>query len=283
MRENVFDFEDLIFKRRMAATGSPKDNEGRRPDATNNNNNNNNNNDSNYDYERLDLKPYTFNGKVVIGIALVLAAAASSTILAMTVSQSPQASIPISALGVIGAAKDNNNNNIPTATAQGGQNAKPDREFILVANDFGWNGSQNGPVIRVTKGDVVQLTISNAGQMAHNFGIAKLSDRATQLMGETKDMTLPERVSQIPYSDMAKMPCPDCEKKFEQGHIEFFIKPGNQRTVTFTADEDGQFKYFCMVRGHIWLGMNGDFIVEEPAGFIVKQPAASGVTTNGGA
>ena len=266
----------------MAATGSPKDNEGRRPDATHNNNNND---DSNYDYEWRDLKPYTFNGKVVIGIALVLAAAASSTILAMTVSQSPQASIPISALGVIGAAKDNNNNNnnIPTATAQGGQNAKPDREFILVANDFGWNGSQNGPVIRVTKGDVVQLTISNAGQMAHNFGIAKMSDRATELMGETKDMTLPERVSHIPYSDMAKMPCPDCEKKFEQGHIEFFIKPGNQRTVTFTADEDGQFKYFCMVRGHIWLGMNGDFIVEEPAGFIVKQPAASGVTTNGGA
>ena len=262
----------------MVATGSSRDNDDKGLDATNNNNNNDEY-DSNYDYERRDLKPYTFNGRVVIGIALVLAAAAGSTIFAMTVSQSPQASIPIADLGVINAAKDNNNN-IPTATAQGGENdAKPDREFILVAKDFGWNGSQNGPVIRVTKGDVVQLTVSNAGHMAHNFGIAKMSDRATELMEETKDMTLPQRVGHIPYSDMAKMPCPDCEKKFEPGHIEFFIKPGNQQTVTFTADESGQFKYFCMVRGHIWLGMIGDFIVEEPAGFIVKQPVTG---TDGG-
>ncbi len=253
----------------MAVTGSSGDDDDRRSDPTSND-------DSNYDYERQDLKPYTFNGRVVIGIALVLAAAAGSAILAMTVSQSPQASIPISALGTINAAEDN----IQDAMAQGQNEVKPDWEIILVANDFGWNGSQNGPVIRVTKGDVVQLTITNAGQMAHNFGIAKMSDRATQLMEQSDDMTLPERIMHVPYNDMAKMPCPDCEKKFHQGHIEFFIKPGNQRTVTFTANEAGEFKYFCMVRGHIWLGMNGDFIVEEPAGFIVEQPTAG---ANGGA
>jgi uncharacterized cupredoxin-like copper-binding protein len=258
----------------MAVTGSSENNDDEgRPDAVRTD-------DPNYAYERQDLKPYTFNGRVVIGIALILAVAAGSTILAMTVSQSPQASIPLSALGIVGttnAVKDNNNNNnnnnIQSAAAQGERDAKPDREFILVAKDFGWNGSQNGPVIKVTKGDVVRLTVSNAGQMAHNFGIAKMSSRATELMEETKDMPLPDRVSHIPYQDMAKMPCPDCQKKFDEGHIEFFLKPGNQHTVTFTANESGQFEYFCMVRGHIWLGMIGDFIVDEPA---------SGIT-NGGA
>ena len=67
---------------------------------------------------------------------------------------------------------------------------------------------------------------------------------------------------------MAAMPCPGCEKKFDEGHIEKFILPDNQAITTFTANESGHFKYFCMVRGHIWMGMIGDLIVvDKPSGF----------------
>jgi FtsP/CotA-like multicopper oxidase with cupredoxin domain len=63
---------------------------------------------------------------------------------------------------------------------------------------------------------------------------------------------------------MAAMPCPGCQPVFEKAHINYFIQPGAQQVVTFTADQSGIYKYFCMVRGHIWLGMAGDFIVENP-------------------
>ena len=62
---------------------------------------------------------------------------------------------------------------------------------------------------------------------------------------------------------MAAIPCPGCQAVFEEGHVKIFMQPGTQQVVTFTASQTGNFKYFCMVRGHLWLGMIGDLIVRD--------------------
>ena len=149
-----------------------------------------------------------------------------------------------------------------------------DKKFVLIQKDFGWNGTSGGPAIVVSKGDVVQVTIINAGRMAHNFGIAKVSEKTLTILNQINNMSLPNRVNHIPYDVMAAMPCPDCHPFFQQGHIESFMQPDTQQVTTFTANEAGNFKYFCQVRGHLWLGMIGDLTVQD-----VKNPAVTAVTT----
>ena len=41
------------------------------------------------------------------------------------------------------------------------------------------------------------------------------------------------------------------------------IRGGNETTATFTADEAGEYEYYCSVPGHRAAGMWGYFIVEE--------------------
>ncbi len=60
---------------------------------------------------------------------------------------------------------------------------------------------------------------------------------------------------------MAVMPCPGCQPKFQEGQIDAFMQPDTQQVTTFRATEAGHFKYFCQIRGHLWLGMIGDFDV----------------------
>lgn len=206
-----------------------------------------------------DLKPYTFNGRVVIGIGLVLAAAAGGTVFAMMVSQSPQISTSPEAL-------------VSSDLAAQAQSGGADREIVLTADEFGWNGTENGPTVRVTRGETIQLTVINAGTMAHNFGIAKSSPETDRIIEETSGMPLAERMRHIPYGDLSAHPCPGCEEVFHNAHIMSFIMPGEQEVVTFTADQKGEFRYFCMVRGHLWLGMNANIVVEPERGITGPEP-----------
>jgi uncharacterized cupredoxin-like copper-binding protein len=140
---------------------------------------------------------------------------------------------------------------------------KIDKKFILIQEDFGWNGTNLGPSIEVSKGDVVQIVIINAGTMAHNFGIAKISPYSTALLNKITALPSFERINHISYNDMSAQHCPGCKPMFHNAHINTFMEPLSQQVITFTATESGEFKYFCMVRGHLWLGMFGDFIVKE--------------------
>jgi uncharacterized cupredoxin-like copper-binding protein len=216
---------------------------------------------NNNTYER-EPKAYTFSGRVVLGIGLVLAAAAGATIAAMSVSTSPSVHLP-----QVGAAKLTDGPLTTTSFAQ--KQSSPtqhiDKRFVLIQNDFGWNGTTGGPPIVVNKGEVVQITVINAGRMAHNFGIGQPSQQTIDIMKQTQNMPLPDRVRYIPYNTMAAMPCPGCHPLFEQAHIKQFMQPDTQQVTTFSANQAGNFKYFCMVRGHIWLGMVGDLIVQDNA------------------
>lgn len=210
-------------------------------------------------------RPYTFNGKVVLGIGIILAVSAASTIFASSISQSPQVHLSTTIPLSVGAqpASGQLQHQQQTAAEPTSSEGKTVRKFVLVAHDFGWNGTKGGPPIQVNKGDLVQITFINAGHMAHNFGMAKLSSTTSELLNKTQDLPLEQRVSSIPYDSMAAMPCPGCNKVFDKGHIESFVLPDQQVMTQFTADQVGHFKYFCMVRGHIWLGMIGDLIVTD--------------------
>jgi uncharacterized cupredoxin-like copper-binding protein len=226
-------------------------------------------NSSNFESQNEKYSPYTFNGKVVIGIAIILAVSAASAIAASSVSTSPVIRLsginPFSSPGSApqAAAQDAGKNSQPASA----NNRLVNKHFVLVAHDFGFNASNGGPTIQVTKGDTVQMTFINAGHMAHNFGMAKLSDETSKIINETKETPIDQRVSKIPYDVMAAMPCPGCQEKFDEGHIEDFVLPDQQQITIFVANESGHFKYFCQVRGHIWMGMMGDLIVvDKPSG-----------------
>lgn len=216
----------------------------------------------------LEPKPYTFNGKVVLGIGVILAAAAGSTIISMSVSTSPQIHLSQSNGGVASLSSAS------LAQKNQPQSQHIDKKFVLIQKDFGWNGTNGGPPIVVNKGDVVQITVINAGRMAHNFGIAKASEKTLTILNQINNMSLPNRANHIPYDMMAAMPCPDCHPFFEEGHIESFMQPDTQQVTTFTANEAGNFKYFCMVRGHLWLGMIGDLTVQD-----IKNSTITATTT----
>jgi FtsP/CotA-like multicopper oxidase with cupredoxin domain len=209
-------------------------------------------------------KPYTFNKKVILGIAIIISISAIITFFAMGISQSPSINIPLSILPLGEKSSSISiTNAINPIIAQSPNSPNVDKRFILIQKDFGWNGTNLGPNIEVSKGDVVQIVIINAGTMAHNFGIAKISPYSMALLNETVAVPTPERINHISYNDMSAHHCPECESVFPQAHIDIFMKPLSQQVITFTANEAGEFKYFCMVRGHLWLGMFGDFIVKE--------------------
>jgi len=246
---------------------------------------NNNTGRRGYNLEKSEDRGYSFNGKVVFGIGIIMIAAAISTILAMTASQSPQIHISTKLLGTHTLATTPASAQVaPTTTTTTPLSQHIDKRFVLVQHDFGWNGTIGGPPVRVNKGDVVQLTIINAGMMAHNFGIANLSDQTLDLLQKTMNMPLPSRVRDLPYNAMGAMPCPGCQPKFQEGQIDEFMQPNTQQVTTFTATQAGHFKYFCMVRGHLWLGMIGDFDVVDTNNQRTQQQtsAAAAAATVGG-
>jgi plastocyanin len=113
------------------------------------------------------------------------------------------------------------------------------------------------------KDDVIQITVINAGHMNHNFGIAKIPIKTENLIRHIFQIALDSRIGNLSYDQVAAMPCQECQPVFQQAHIETFMQPLSQQVITFTASKEGEFKYFCMVRGHLWLGMMGTLIVED--------------------
>jgi uncharacterized cupredoxin-like copper-binding protein len=214
-----------------------------------------------------DLKPkaHPFNRRIALGLIIVAVIAIVSAVYITSMSTSPNISILKQVMPEKSADASVASNAKALAQLQGSDTGKIDKRFVLIQQNFGFNGTSGGPTINVKKGDAVQIIVINAGAMAHNFGIGKPSKEAMDIMMTTQNMSLDERVRKIPYNVMAQMPCPHCQPKFEEGHIKMYMKPDTMQVSTFKANEAGNFKYFCMVRGHIWLGMSGDLIVSDGA------------------
>jgi uncharacterized cupredoxin-like copper-binding protein len=213
-----------------------------------------------------DPTSYAFNGRVVMGIGIIMGMALVITIYMGTISQSQQIHLSLNSLMpsfVSSFFSNSDNNHMPVLFQSVSPSKNVDKRIVLIQQDFGWNGTNGGPPIVVNKGDRIQLVVINRGHMAHNFGIGVLPKQVADLMDKEKNVTLEKRMEDISYDSMSAMPCPGCQKVYEQAHINLFMKPGTQQTTTFVADKPGHFNYFCMVRGHLWLGMIGDLTVRE--------------------
>lgn len=100
------------------------------------------------------------------------------------------------------------------------------REFTLVADDFGYNGTEGGPTLIVKKGDMVKITLIGKSPISHNLIIDEFNFRVGG---------------------------------------EFGITSGETDTGEFMAVEAGVYKYYCRTTrlgGHESLGQVGILIVE---------------------
>ncbi len=266
------------------------------PIKNDNDSNDKNNRENNYsnksDHIYSEPKSYAFNGKVVIGIGIIMAISAIGTIFMATYSQSPQIHLSINSLipsflaslftsssssfsshkSQVAAITPSFSSSLPVSSQK-----DITKRIILIQQDFGWNGTNGGPPIIVDKGDLVQLVVINRGHMAHNFGMGVLSKPVTDLIDKENNVPIDQRLKYIPYSMMSAMPCPGCKAEFKEGHVDLFMEPGTQKVTTFVADTAGHFKYYCMVRGHLWLGMIGDLIVRESTGSTTQMNTNSTV------
>jgi uncharacterized cupredoxin-like copper-binding protein len=206
-------------------------------------------------------KPYIMSRRIVIIIGIILSLSALLTVGAGLMSESSYNHLLKDRISRLFVALHVPLNLAPSNPTL--QQLKIDRKLVLIQHEFGFNGTTGGPTISLNKGDIVQITIINAGQMAHNFGIAKLSNQSLDLIKKTNNEPLAERMKTIPYDIIATIPCPGCVPKFGIGHVNSFILPDARTETTFQVQEAGNFKYFCMVRGHLWLGMMGDFVVHD--------------------
>lgn len=231
------------------------------------------------------LSSYTFNGKVVAGIGIIMIISVTITISIGMMSQSQSIHLTLKSLVpsfISSYFFSSPTQNQMSVTASSGLttsslNSAQDthKQIVLIQQDFGWNGTSEGPSIVVDKGDKVQIVIINRGFMAHNFGIASIPQDIQTILDKEKNMSLEQRLSDISYNIMSPIPCPGCKPYFEEGHINIYMKPGTQQITNFVADKAGEFKYFCMVRGHIWLGMLGDFIVRDNGGEFINNKSES--------
>lgn len=199
-------------------------------------------------------KSYLFSGKVIVGISLFMALAAIITFFSSFYSASPFIHL---------LSTDSKNVQPNSYSAPNSDREKVDRTFVLIQNEFGWNGTSGGPTITVTKGDVVRITIINAGNMVHNFGIAKISKLTQGLLDNASKHAITGKLGNLSYNQLSAMPCPGCQFVYAQAHIDAFMPPLSQQAIQFKATDSGNFNYFCMVRGHLWLGMIGNLNVQD--------------------
>ncbi len=221
----------------------------------------------NHDY--YETKSYSFNGKVVLGIGIIMVISAITTICMAIYSESPRIHLSVNSFlssylvsPFLLSFHHSHDTSSPSQTTVPSSKVI-NKRIILIQQDFGWNGTDGGPPIIVNKGDIVQLVIINRGHMAHNFGIGSFPKKVIDLIDKEQNVTLENRLQHISYDDISAMPCPGCQAEFKSGHVNIFMEPGTQQTSTFVANKVGHFKYYCMVRGHLWLGMFGDLIVKE--------------------
>ncbi len=143
------------------AIGSPiKDNSDDSSDRKNHETNYSNK--TNYNYS--EPKSYAFNGKVVIGIGIIMAISAITTIFMATYSQSPQIHLSLNSLipsfmtssftsaphkSQVAAVSPSFSSQLPVSSQK-----VVNKRIILIQQDFGWNGTNGGPPILVDKGDL---------------------------------------------------------------------------------------------------------------------------------
>src|SRR3990172_6236078 len=115
---------------------------------------------------------------------------------------------------------------IPLGTVSTG-GAVNTKTFTLIAENWGYNQTQGGPVLRAEQGDNITITFIVPGELAHNL---RIGEYGIMIGGE------------------------------------FGLRRGQNQTVSFIADKPGVFEYDCRTSiygGHAELGMEGILMVTQ--------------------
>jgi plastocyanin len=91
-----------------------------------------------------------------------------------------------------------------------------------------------GPTLTFHSGDTVNVTLQNAGTMAHNWAIVDTKSSTGTVLWS----------AQIASSTNG-------------------VQVGQSESVTFTVGNSGNYYYICQVDGHVALGMWGNVVVES--------------------
>jgi len=108
-------------------------------------------------------------------------------------------------------------------------------------------GSEANPTLRAKVGDTITITLHNTGYAPHDLRIEGL------------DVHIPSVAAEETAGH---------EGKPHQ------VWPGEEVSVTFTADKAGTFTYYCTIPGHRELGMEGQIIVEQQPQQTTPTPSA---------
>jgi uncharacterized cupredoxin-like copper-binding protein len=119
---------------------------------------------------------------------------------------------------------------------------KPNVSVTLYAGEvsptlFGFGNSATfitspGPTLTFTVGDVVNMTVSNAGTMPHNWALVASNDTSGKVLFGAK---------------------------IDSGSVPIAIN--ETASVAFRATKAGNYFYICQVPGHVQLGMWGSVVV----------------------
>jgi uncharacterized cupredoxin-like copper-binding protein len=124
----------------------------------------------------------------------------------------------------------------PTPTVQ---------QVTVQASEFKYDPAQ----ITVKAGQLVRLTLKNAGTVDHELEITGLSP---------KDLTIDQsQAGTIP--DAEKNEAADDAQK---GLVHLYTAPNGTSIVQFTPQQTGTFEFFCGIAGHKDSGMVGKLIVQ---------------------
>lgn len=115
--------------------------------------------------------------------------------------------------------------------------AAPTNEIRVVARDF----SYDLPLIEIRAGELVRLTLENAGALEHDLVITR-----------------------IPLAGKDEHSMEHSTRGHESADADFHVsaQPDGSSYIEFTAAEPGVYAFFCSVEGHKEAGMTGTLVVK---------------------
>jgi uncharacterized cupredoxin-like copper-binding protein len=144
------------------------------------------------------------------------------------------------------------------------------REFNLRAAEFGFDGFQGGPDLRVKVGETVRIRVTNAGGLPHEFMVVTDKDIAVQMMHEA--------IAELQDQGLTGEALLEAYEGEHEGMMEQLMpimgaraemEPGMMQTIEFRAERAGTFWYVCLEGdgtlplAHADNGMFGRLIVES--------------------
>ena len=139
--------------------------------------------------------------------------------------------------------------------------------FELTMVDYGFDRPGFGPTLTIKAGQLVRITLTNAGSHPHEFMVVKDKDKALMMMKKMAQNLLEQGITDPKEAD-ERIAMMMEEMDMAYNEIEAEVEPDEMRVIEFTIDEPGTYWYVCQRAGgtfpvlHQEKGMFGKIVVE---------------------